>query len=192
MLIGLALNVPPEAIRGPRVPGSNTSITSARPPVAPDREPAADDLAEGGEVGLAAVAALGAVVADPEGDHLVEDEEDAVLPRELPEEREEALRGRDEAHAVRQRIDQHRRQLGARGASSSRSQASGSFHGRTSVSSDAVLRHAARRGHAGRRVVRRPSRRAASCSSPARRRSSRGRRPRTWRCGRGPCRRAPP
>ena len=38
MLTGLALNAP-EAMRGPRVPGSNTSITSARPPVAPMGNP---------------------------------------------------------------------------------------------------------------------------------------------------------
>ena len=88
MLTGLALNVPPEAIRGPRVPGSNTSITSARPPVAPIGKPAADDLAEGGQVGLPAVAALGAVVADAKRDDLVEDQQDAVLPGELPEEGE--------------------------------------------------------------------------------------------------------
>ena len=39
MLTGLALNVPPEAIRGPRAPGSNTSITAALPPVAPTGNP---------------------------------------------------------------------------------------------------------------------------------------------------------
>ena len=39
MLTGLALNVPRGGMRGPRVPGSNTSITSARPPVAPMGNP---------------------------------------------------------------------------------------------------------------------------------------------------------
>ncbi len=39
MLTGFPLNVPPEAMRGPRVPGSKTSITAAEPPVAPIGKP---------------------------------------------------------------------------------------------------------------------------------------------------------
>ena len=111
MLTGLALNVPPDAMRGPRVPGSKTSMTSARPAGGPDREPAADDLPEGRQIGLAAVTALGAVVAHAKRDHLVEDQQDPAGAGELPQEREEALGGRDEPHAVRQGVDQHRRQL---------------------------------------------------------------------------------
>ena len=155
MLTGLALNVPPEAIRGPRVPGSNTSITSARPPRGADGEAAADDLAEGGQIRIPAVAALGPVVADAERDDLVEDEEDPVLPGELPEEREEPLRGRDEPHAVRQGVDEHRRQLG-RVARHEPLAGVGVVPGQDQRLEHAVLGHAARGGHAGRRVVRAP------------------------------------
>ena len=58
MLTGLPLKVPPEAIRGPRVPGSKTSMTSAGPARRADREAAAHDLPERDQVGLAAVAPL--------------------------------------------------------------------------------------------------------------------------------------
>ncbi len=61
--------------------------------VGADRQPAADDLAQAGQVGRDAEERLGAAVGDAEaGDHLVEDEQAAGASRELAQRRQEAGR----------------------------------------------------------------------------------------------------
>ncbi len=70
----------PPGRRGPS--GAICSISSRRPAVGRRGQPAADDLAEAGEIGRHAVALLRAAAGDPEaGHHLVEDQQRAVLDR---------------------------------------------------------------------------------------------------------------
>ena len=87
--------------------------------------------------------------------------------------------GRDEAHAIRQGDRRAPPPARRRGGVMSRSQASGSLPRQHERLEDAVLGHAARRTARWPGVVRAPVLGAASCSSPGRRRSSRGTRPRT-------------
>ena len=63
------------------------------------RQAAADDLAEAGQVGTDAVHLLQAARGEPEGDHLVEDEQDAALGGDLAQSLEEG-RGRRAARPV--------------------------------------------------------------------------------------------
>ncbi len=88
--------------------GASCSITSARPPKAPTRQPAADDLAERREVALDAVALGGPAEADAEaGDHLVEDQE-GPHPIALGAQALEEPRGRrHQAHVGGDRLDDH-------------------------------------------------------------------------------------
>ena len=85
---------------------------SARPPNAPTGRPAADDLAQGREVGPNAVAALNAPAADPEtGHHLIEDQQRAVGLRQLAQAGEEAWLRQHQAHVADDRLDDHRGDL---------------------------------------------------------------------------------
>ena len=72
-----------------------------------DREAPADDLAEAGEVRRHAVEALRPAVAQPERDHLVEDEQAAVAARVLAQHRQKLRRRDGRARARGERVDQH-------------------------------------------------------------------------------------
>ena len=85
------------------------------PPEGPDRHPAADDLAQGREIGDHAVVFLSSSGGDPERDDLVENEQDAQAPRRLPQELEVALRGQSQAALRHDRIHDDRRQAVAMG-----------------------------------------------------------------------------
>ena len=63
------------------------------------RQPAADDLAEAGEVGLDAVHFLHAAGREPEGDHLVEHEQHAALGGDRAQALEEGVIGGQRAGA---------------------------------------------------------------------------------------------
>src|SRR5215469_7801144 len=67
-------------------------------------EAAADDLAEGGQVGTDAEALLGAAFGDAEGDDLVEDEHDAVAVGDLAQSLEEAQLRHEQAGVGHERI----------------------------------------------------------------------------------------
>ena len=74
-----------------------------------ERQTAADDLAEDGQVGQDAVALLRAAARDAEaGDHLVEDEQRAGRVAQLPQRLEEAGLRRNDAHVARDRLDDDR------------------------------------------------------------------------------------
>ena len=72
-----------------------------------NREATTDDLAEAGEVRRHAVEALGPAVAQPEGDHLVEDEQTAVAARVLAQHGQELGRWDGRARARGERVDHH-------------------------------------------------------------------------------------
>ena len=75
---------------------------------------AADDLAQGRQVGRDSVPSLGTAVGDPEAGHdLVEDEHRAVLLGQLAEGLEVAGPGRDQAHVAGDRLEQDRGDLPA-------------------------------------------------------------------------------
>src|SRR5207244_1262324 len=77
-----------------------------RPAVGADGEAAADDLAERGEVGRDVEALLRAAEGEAEAGHdLVEDEERAVVLRDLAQEPQVASGGRDTAHIADYRLD---------------------------------------------------------------------------------------
>ena len=70
---------------------------------------AADDFAERGQIGLDAEMSLRAAVAKPKaGDHLVENQQRAVAPREASQSFEESRRGRNHAHIGGHGLDDHR------------------------------------------------------------------------------------
>ena len=76
-----------------------------------ERQAAADDLAEHGQVGQHAEPLLRAAARDAEaGDHLVEDEQRAARVAEQPQRLEEARRRRDAAHVPGDRLDEDRRE----------------------------------------------------------------------------------
>lgn len=79
---------------------------------AADRHAAADDLAEGGQVGVDAVVRLGAAEGDAEaGHHFVEDQHHAVLVALLAQALEEARRRRYAVHVAGHRLDDDARYL---------------------------------------------------------------------------------
>ena len=74
-------------------------------PVGPNRQPAADDLPQGGEVGHDPEALLGAAQRHPEPGHdLVEDEDGALFGAEGPEPLQEPLHRRDAPHVPGHRL----------------------------------------------------------------------------------------
>ena len=76
-----------------------------------ERQPAAGDLAEDGQVRDDAEALLRAAAGHAEaGDDLVEDEQRAGQVTEPPQPLEEARHGRDDAHVPGDRLDEHARQ----------------------------------------------------------------------------------
>ena len=82
---------------------------SARPPNAPTGKPAADDLAERGQVGRDPVVLLGAAARQPEADDLVEDHEHAVPGGDLAHAADEVRRQIQDSAL---RIQHDARQLG--------------------------------------------------------------------------------
>ena len=106
--IGVERSAVADAVVSPRVEQRHHVGAAAE---RADRQPAADDLAQRGQVGRDAVATLRAVVADAEGDDLVEDEQRARVVRELSKEREELVRRRHDAARPEHRLDDHRRQI---------------------------------------------------------------------------------
>ncbi len=71
-----------------------------------DRQAAADDLAQGDEVGLQPPQRVGAAMGQAEADDLVQDEHDAEPPRRLAQRLHIALAGADHADPRRQRVEQ--------------------------------------------------------------------------------------
>ena len=93
----------------PSCPGSNGLHQVGGGADRGEREAAAHDLAHAGDVRHHAVVLLGAAVGQPEaGDDLVEDQQDAVAPRDLAETLEESGLGRDQPL---EGLDDHRGQL---------------------------------------------------------------------------------
>ncbi len=74
-----------------------------------DGKATADDLAHRHEVRLQAVPALQATDAQPQRDHLVDDQQDLPAPRLGPHEVGERLRHRPQASPVRHQVDDHGR-----------------------------------------------------------------------------------
>ena len=94
---------------------------SRRPAEGPDRQPAADDLAEGREVGADALAFLDPAGCDAEAGHdLIEDQHAAVARGQLAQAGEKSRPRQHEAHVADVRLDDDRRDLvavrGERGA----------------------------------------------------------------------------
>ena len=79
-----------------------------------DGEAAPDDLPQAGKIGGDAGQGLPAAVGDAEsGDHLVEDQEDAVLAGDLPQRFEESRPGGDHPHVAGDRFDDDAGQIPA-------------------------------------------------------------------------------
>src|SRR4029078_7534253 len=88
--------------RGPKPPHHLAPPAERR-----ERQPAADDLAEHGQVGQHAVALLCPAAGDTEArDYLVEDEQGAALLTQVPHAGEGAVRGRDDSHVPGDRLDE--------------------------------------------------------------------------------------
>ena len=80
-------------------------MISARPPIADERQAAADRLAHRGEVGRDAEAGLRAAVRDREGDDLVEDQHDAEPLGDVAQSLKELSGGRDHPGGAHDRLD---------------------------------------------------------------------------------------
>ena len=108
--------VPGERARLIDVAGRRHALEQrARSAVGADGQPAADDLAERGDVRPHAVPALRAVPRDAEpGHHLVEHEQRAVRVTEVAQRFEEPGRGWHDAHVARDRLNHDRRDAGVR------------------------------------------------------------------------------
>ena len=123
-----------------------------------ERQPAADDLAQDGQIGADAEPLLRAAAADPEaGDDLVEDEQRAGGVAERAQRLQEARLGRDDAHVPRDRLDEDRREtlavaLDRRGRGRSTSLYGRDDRVRRDAGRDAGLRRDAERGDARARV----------------------------------------
>ena len=95
-----------------RAAGGHLLQQRAAAAVGAHRHSAADDLAEGDQIGPHAEVRLGAAGGQAEaGDHLVEDKQGAVLVAQGPQSRQEAGGGADHAHVGGHRLHDHRRHL---------------------------------------------------------------------------------
>ena len=108
------------------------------PAVDAQRQAAADDLAQAGQVGLDAEELLRAAARDAEaGDDLVEDQQRAVLVAERAQHRQVGRARQHHAHVAGDRLDDDRGDLAAVRARRRLRMASRSLNGTTSVSATA-------------------------------------------------------
>ena len=84
-------------------------MISALPAYRANRQSAADDLAEDRKIRFAAKAGGPALVANAKADHLIGNEHDAVVARNLAQEREKVVLGQRKAGAVAERVVKQRR-----------------------------------------------------------------------------------
>ena len=106
MQIGLPLKVPAWVIRSDRR-GSNSFMMSRAPTERPDRQPADDDLSEGGQVRLDPIQLLRTARRQPERDDLVEDEQHPMGSRRGAQPVQEPLVGWNHAAGGHQRFHDH-------------------------------------------------------------------------------------
>ena len=104
---------------GQRIPGKRAGLIHraqgrhhvhdvGRPAVRAHRQPAADDLSEGGQVGKNSVALLRAAERQPKaGHHFVKNEQRLVAQRDLAQGVQIEGRGRDASHVAHHRLHDH-------------------------------------------------------------------------------------